>query len=139
MREGAHTMSKPNPTDRKYTNEHEWALDNHDGTITAGITDYAQELLTDIVFVELPEIGKKVRQFERLAVLESVKSVSDVYTPACGEVVAINQALADQPEIINKDAFGEGWIAKIKMADAAELNKLMDAAAYDLFIKEETQ
>lgn len=130
-------MSKPNPTDRKYTKEHEWALDNHDGTITVGITDHAQELLTDIVFVELPEIGKKMKQFEPLAVVESVKSVSDVYAPAGGEVVAVNQVLADQPETINQDAFGEGWIAKIKMYDATELNNLMDAVAYDAFIKDE--
>jgi glycine cleavage system H protein len=130
-------MSKPNPTDRRYTKEHEWALDNRDGTVTIGITNHAQELLTDIVFVELPEVGKKVKQFEPVAVVESVKSVSDVYAPVSGEVIAANQMLADQPEMINQDAFGEGWIAKLKMDDAAELNNLMDAAAYDAFIKEE--
>jgi glycine cleavage system H protein len=130
-------MSKPNPRDRRYTKEHEWALDNRDGTVTIGITNHAQELLTDIVFVELPEVGKKVKQFEPVAVVESVKSVSDVYAPASGEVIAANQMLADQPEMINQDAFGEGWIAKLKMDDAAELNNLMDAAAYDAFIKEE--
>ena len=130
-------MSKPNPADRKYTKEHEWAKDNGDGTITMGITDHAQELLTDIVFVELPAIGKKVKQMEQLAVVESVKSVSDVYAPVSGEVIEINQALEGHPEIVNQDAFGEGWIAKLKMDNPTELNNLMDAAGYSEMIKEE--
>jgi glycine cleavage system H protein len=130
-------MSQPNPADRKYTKEHEWAKDNGDGTITMGITDHAQELLTDIVFVELPPLGKKVKQMEQLAVVESVKSVSDVYSPVSGEVIEINQTLEGHPEIVNQDAFGEGWIAKLKMDNAAELNTLMDAAGYSEMIKEE--
>lgn len=130
-------MSKPNPADRRYSKEHEWAKDNGDGTITMGITDHAQELLTDIVFVELPPIGKKVKQMEQLAVVESVKSVSDVYSPVSGEVIEINQTLEGHPEIVNQDAFGEGWIAKLKMDNAAELNTLMDAAGYSEMIKEE--
>jgi len=129
-------MSQPNPADRKYTKEHEWAKDNGDGTITMGITDHAQELLTDIVFVELPPLGKKVKQMEQLAVVESVKSVSDVYSPVSGEVIEINQTLEGHPEIVNQDAFGEGWIAKLKMDNAAELNTLMDAAGYSEMIKE---
>ncbi|MEN6319175.1 MAG: glycine cleavage system protein GcvH [Syntrophaceae bacterium] len=130
-------MSKPNPEDRKYTKEHEWAKDNEDGTITMGITDHAQDLLTDIVFVELPPIGKKVKQMEQLAVVESVKSVSDVYSPVSGEVIAINQTLEEHPEIVNQDAFGEGWMAKLKMDNTAELNTLMDASGYSEMIKEE--
>ena len=130
-------MAKPNPDDRRYSKEHEWAKDNGDGTITMGITDHAQELLTDIVFVELPEMGKKVKQLEPVAVVESVKSVSDVYSPVSGEVVEINEILEDQPELINQNAFGEGWIAKIKMDDPAELDNLMNAAAYTALIEEE--
>ena len=130
-------MAKPNPDDRRYSEEHEWAQDNGDGTITMGITDHAQELLTDIVYVELPEMGKKVKQLEPVAVVESVKSVSDVYSPVSGEVVEINEILEDQPELINKDAFGEGWIAKIKMDDPAELDNLMDAAGYTALVEEE--
>ena len=130
-------MAKPNPTDRKYSKEHEWALDHGNGTATVGITDYAQEMLTDIVFVELPAVGKKVEQGAPLAVVESVKSVSDVYAPVGGEVIAMNLPLESRPELINQDAFGEGWIAKLKMDKPAELNSLMDAAAYDALIQEE--
>ncbi len=123
-------MAKPNPNDRRYTKEHEWALDNGDGTITMGITDHAQHLLTDIVYVELPDIGKKVKQMDPVTVIESVKSVSDIYSPVSGEVVAVNEVLQDKPELVNEDAFGEGWIVKIAMSDPPELNGLMDAAAY---------
>jgi glycine cleavage system H protein len=130
-------MAKPNPTDRKYSKEHEWALDHGDGTATVGITDYAQEMLTDIVFVELPAVGKKVEQGAPLAVVESVKSVSDVYAPVGGEVLAVNLPLENKPELINQDAFGEGWIARLKMDNPAELDSLMDAAAYEAMIREE--
>ncbi len=129
-------MSKQNPADRKYTKEHEWARDNGDGTITMGITDHAQELLTDIVYVELPAIGKKVRQMEPVAVVESVKSVSDVYAPVSGEVIEVNQILENRPELVNQDAFGEGWMVKLRMDNPAELNNLMDAAGYSEMIKE---
>ncbi len=123
-------MAKPNPDDRRYTKEHEWARDNGDGTVTMGITDHAQHLLTDIVYVELPDIGKRVKQMDPVTVIESVKSVSDIYSPVSGEVVAVNDILQDKPELINEDAFGEGWIVKITMSDAAELISLMDAATY---------
>jgi glycine cleavage system H protein len=129
-------MAKPNPTDRKYSKEHEWAIDNGDGTVTVGITDYAQEMLTDIVFVELPPVGKKVEQMAPLAVVESVKSVSDVYAPVGGEVIAVNLPLESRPELINQDAFGEGWLVRLKMDNPAELSSLMDAAAYDALIQE---
>lgn len=127
-------MSKINPTDRKYTREHEWVIDNGNGTATIGITDHAQELLTDIVFVELPAVGKQVRQMEPVAVVESVKSVSDVYSPVSGEVTEVNQKLEQSPELINQDPYGKGWIAKLKMVNPAELQELMEAAAYEAFI-----
>ncbi|MGO9136655.1 MAG: glycine cleavage system protein GcvH [Syntrophales bacterium] len=129
-------MSKPNPADRKYSKEHEWAMDNGDGTVKMGITDHAQELLTDIVFVELPAIGKKVKQMEPMAVVESVKSVSDVYAPVSGEVIEVNKELEEHPELVNQDAFGKGWMVKLKMDAPAELNNLMDAASYTEMIKE---
>lgn len=130
-------MSKQNPTDRRYSRDHEWAKDNGDGTVLAGITDYAQEMLTDIVFVELPPIGKKVAKGEPVAVVESVKSVSDVYAPVSGEIIAVNNKLEEEPALINQDAFGEGWIARMRVTDASELASLLDVAAYDLLIKEE--
>jgi glycine cleavage system H protein len=129
-------MAKPSPADRKYTKEHEWALDRGDGVVTMGITDHAQELLTDIVYVELPKVGKKVKQMETVAVVESVKSVSDVYSPVSGEVVEVNGRLESEPELINKDAFGDGWIARIKMDQPAELQNLMEASGYEAMIKE---
>jgi glycine cleavage system H protein len=130
-------MAKQNPTDRKYSKDHEWAKDNGDGTATIGITDFAQEMLTDIVFVELPTVGKKVAKGEPVAVVESVKSVSDVYSPVSGEVIAVNSKLEEDPALINRDAFGEGWIVKMKLANPGELSGLMDAAAYDQLLKEE--
>jgi glycine cleavage system H protein len=102
-----------------------------------GITDHAQELLTDIVFVELPAMGKKITQMEQLAVVESVKSVSDVYAPVSGEVIEVNKVLEDHPELVNQDAFGEGWMVKLRMDNPAELDNLMDAAGYTEMIKEE--
>ena len=130
-------MSKPNPTDRWYSKDHEWILDRGDGTASVGITDYAQEMLTDIVFVELPPIGKKVAAGEPLAVVESVKSVSNVYSPVSGEVIGVNTALENTPELVNRDAFGEGWIARLKVADPEELKTLLNATAYDALIREE--
>jgi glycine cleavage system H protein len=128
-------MAKPSPHDRKYTKEHEWAKPNGDGTATMGITDHAQELLTDVVFVELPAVGRKAKQMQPIAVVESVKSVSDIFAPVSGEVTAVNEALEATPELINKDAYGEGWIAKIKMEEPSELDGLMTAEAYEEYIK----
>jgi glycine cleavage system H protein len=130
-------MSKTNPTDRFYSKDHEWAKDKGDGTIIVGITDYAQEMLTDIVFVELPQIGKKVTKGDAVAVVESVKSVSDVYAPISGEVIAVNNKLEDEPALINQDAFGEGWIAILRMSNPGELDTLLSAADYEKLIKEE--
>jgi glycine cleavage system H protein len=130
-------MGKQNPADRKYSRDHEWAKDNNDGTVLIGITDYAQEMLTDIVFVELPQIGKNVAKGAPVAVVESVKSVSDVYAPVSGEVIAVNSKLEEEPALINQDAFGEGWIVQMRLENAAELGLLLDVAAYDLFLQEE--
>ena len=130
-------MSKTNPADRLYSKDHEWVKDNGDGTAVVGITDYAQEMLTDIVFVELPPIGKKVTQGEPVAVVESVKSVSDVYAPVSGEVIKVNDELENAPDLINSDAFGKGWIATLKLVDTDELKSLLSAADYDSLIKEE--
>jgi glycine cleavage system H protein len=130
-------MSKPNPQDRVYSRDHEWAKDNGDGTVVVGITDYAQEMLTDIVFVELPPIGKKVAKGEPVAVVESVKSVSDVYSPVSGEVIDVNTKLETNPEIVNQDAFGDGWMVKMRLSDAGEIKTLLSAADYEQMLKEE--
>ena len=130
-------MSKPNPTDRLYSRDHEWVKDNGDGTAIIGITDYAQEMLTDIVFVELPEIGKVVAKSEPVAVVESVKSVSDVYAPVSGEVIDVNKKLENTPELVNQDAFGKGWLVKIRLSDTGELKTLLVAADYEQLVKEE--
>ena len=129
-------MSKANPKELKYTKEHEWVKVDKN-TAVVGITNHAQELLTDLVFVELPKVGQKVKQTKAFAVVESVKSVSDVYAPVSGEVVDVNKTLSDNPGLINKDAFGKGWIAKIKMSDEKELSKLMDAGEYTEHCKKE--
>jgi len=130
-------MAKPNPEDRKYSREHEWAKDRGDGTVTVGITDFAQEMLTDIVFVELPALGRKVKREEPFAVVESVKSVSDIFAPVSGEVITVNDALEEKPELINQDAFNEGWIAVIRMDDPGELELLMTAGDYQALIEAE--
>ncbi len=130
-------MAQPNPEDRKYSREHEWAKDRGDGTVTVGITDFAQEMLTDIVFVELPALGRKVKREEPFAVVESVKSVSDIFAPVSGEVIAVNDALEEKPELINQDAFNEGWIAVIRMDDPGELELLMTAGDYQALIEAE--
>jgi len=130
-------MSKQNPADRSYSKDHEWVKDNGDGTVIVGITDYAQEMLTDIVFVELPPVGKKVAKGDAVAVVESVKSVSDVYAPVSGEVTAVNNKLEEEPALINQDAFGDGWIMKMRLANAGELKSLLSAADYEKLVKEE--
>lgn len=115
-----------------FSEDHEWiAVDGDTGTV--GITDYAQEQLGDVVFVELPEIGRTVIKGDDMAVVESVKAASEVYAPVGGEVVETNGALEDNPAAVNEDAEGEGWFVRLKLADAAELEDLMDAAAYAAF------
>jgi len=117
----------------KFTKEHEWVR-FEDGIATVGITDYAQEQLGDVVFVELPEVGKKVEKAGEAAVVESVKAASEIYAPVSGEVAEVNKVLADDPAKINADAMGEGWIFKLRVADPAELDDLMDEAAYKDYV-----
>lgn len=116
-----------------YTNEHEWLKVDGD-TAIVGITDHAQHALGDLVFVELPAVGKSVSQHAAFAVVESVKAASEVYAPATGEVLEVNSALEGAPETINDDAYGKGWIAKMKLTKQDELSSMMDAAAYKAFI-----
>lgn len=118
------------PADLKYTQSHEWARLDDDGTVTVGITDHAQEALGDIVFLELPEPGRSLKAGEECAVVESVKAASDIYAPIAGEVVARNDAAVDAPESVNQDAYA-AWLFKIKPANAGDLNGLLDAAAYE--------
>ncbi|MGE5337345.1 MAG: glycine cleavage system protein GcvH [Gemmatimonadota bacterium] len=122
------------PSDLKYTESHEWAKSETDGTVTVGITDFAQDALGDLVFVELPEVGRVLKAGEACAVVESVKAASDVYAPIAGTVVAANDALKDKPEAINGDAFG-AWLFRLKPANTADLGKLLDAARYQANIE----
>ena len=116
----------------RYTKDHEWIrVEGNEATV--GITDFAQDQLGDIVFVELPEVGRKLEKGKEAGVVESVKAASEVYAPASGEVTAVNAGLADDPARVNADAMGEGWFYKIKLADAKELGDLMDEAAYKAF------
>jgi glycine cleavage system H protein len=127
-------MSRPTTTER-FTKDHEWIrVDGDIGTV--GITHHAQDQLGDVVFVELPETGRKATKGEAVAVVESVKAASDIYAPIAGEVTEVNAALADQPGLVNEDAEGKAWFFRLKVADAAELNALMDRAAYEAFVKE---
>ena len=123
-----------NPRELKYSKEHEWVRVEGD-TATMGISDYAQHALTDIVYVELPKEGREFKQFENVAVVESVKSVSDVYAPLSGKVVAVNKAVTEKPELVNKEPFTNGWLFKFKFKDANELSNLMTAEQYDVYLQ----
>ncbi len=125
------------PENLKYAKTHEWARLEDDGTITVGISDHAQELLGDLVFMELPEAGTSVSAGKECAVVESVKAASDVYAPVSGEITETNAALADSPEIVNSDPYGEGWLFRIKPSDAGELDLMLDAKAYEQAAAEE--
>lgn len=118
------------PSELKYVASHEWLRMEDDGTITIGITDHAQEALGDIVYVELPDVGDTVAVDDEVAVVESVKAASDVYAPITGEVVAINEALEDDPEVINTDPYGEGWMYRIKPDNADDFDSLLSAEEY---------
>ncbi len=128
-------MSKV-PSELKYSKNHEWVQDNGDGTVTVGITDHAQEALGDLVFVELPEIGRSVAVDETCAVVESVKAASDIYSPLSGEVTQVNAELVDAPETINETPYGAGWIFKLRLADVGELAALLDADTYTQIAEE---
>ncbi len=124
------------PGDLKYTKEHEWIRREGDrGRV--GITHHAQKALGDVVFVELPKVGRRLRQMETFGVVESVKAVSDLYSPASGEVVEVNTALEAKPEMVNKECYGAGWMILVKLADPKELGTLMDAKAYEAYLAAE--
>lgn len=118
------------PADLKYIETHQWARVADDGTATVGITDFAQEQLGDVVYIGLPDVGETVNGGEEAGVAESVKSASDVFSPVTGDVVAVNEALEEEPELVNEDPYGEGWLFQVRLADEGELDGLMDAATY---------
>lgn len=119
------------PAELKYCKSHEWVRAESDGSVTVGITDHAQEALGDLVFVEAPEAGRSLAADEACAVVESVKAASDVYSPIAGEVIEGNAALADAPELLNEDPYGKGWLFKLKPANPADVDGLLDAAGYE--------
>jgi glycine cleavage system H protein len=130
-------MSKV-PADLRFMKSHEWARLEPDGTITVGISDHAQQALGDLVFVEAPDAGRRLSAGEACAVVESVKAASDVYSPVSGEVVAGNAVLGGQPELINQDPYGAGWIMRIRPDDKQQFSSLLDAAAYEAALAAET-
>src|ERR1700722_16347628 len=123
------------PTEYRYTKEHEW-IDAKGDTGTIGITDYAQHELGDVVFVEMPAVGKKIEAGKSLGTVESVKAVSEIYAPVSGEITEVNTTLADSPELLNQDPQGKAWLIKVKITNPAELSGLMDAAAYQAYVTE---
>ncbi len=120
----------------RYTNNHEWVRLESNGTVTVGISDYAQDALGDVVYVDLPAVGRSVAAGESIAEVESTKSVNDVYAPISGVVTTVNEPLMDAPELVNSDPFGAGWFVTITPVDGADLDALMDAAAYTAFTEE---
>ncbi|MBZ0330312.1 glycine cleavage system protein GcvH [Halomonas sp. ANAO-440] len=125
------------PANLRYNDSHEWVLDNGDGTVTIGITDHAQEALGDVVFVELPDVGRNLAKGDEFGVIESVKAASDLYAPVTGEIIAVNEALEDSPETINETPYEGGWIMKVRMEDTASLDDLLDADAYQAITAED--
>ncbi|GIW12425.1 MAG: glycine cleavage system protein GcvH [Chloroflexi bacterium] len=119
-----------NPEQLGYTREHEWVRFEDDGTVTMGITEFAQEQLGDVVYVDLPPVGSTVKQFEKCGEIESVKAVSDIYAGLSGEVVAVNEQLSDRPELVNQDPYGQGWMIRIRPSNPAERENLLSAEAY---------
>lgn len=129
-------MSKT-PQELRYTKSHEWVKTEGDGTVTVGITDHAQDLMGDMVYVELPQVGGALIAQKECAVVESVKAASDVYAPVSGEVAEINAAVVDTPEAVNKDPYGAGWMFRLKPANPADVDKLLDANAYEALVASE--
>jgi len=124
------------PSDRRYSKEHEWVhLDGE--TARVGITHYAQDQLGDVVYVDLPDAGATISQFDKMGEIESVKAVSDLYSPISGEVTAVNDGVVEKPEVVNSDPYGDGWLIEVRLSDAPELDKLMSSAEYDTFIESE--
>ncbi|ARF48729.1 glycine cleavage system protein GcvH [Pantoea stewartii] len=124
------------PAELKYRDSHEWLRKNADGSYTVGITEHAQELLGDMVFMDLPEVGATFAAGEECAVAESVKAASDIYSPVSGEIIAVNDALNDSPELVNSEPYQDGWLFQIKASDESELDSLLDADAYKASIDE---
>ncbi|RXJ74474.1 glycine cleavage system protein H [Veronia nyctiphanis] len=120
----------------KFSESHEWVKDNGDGTVTVGISDHAQQLLGDVVFVDLPEVGGEVETGESFSLVESVKAASDIYGPVNGEIVEVNENLEDSPELVNEEPYEGGWLAKIKLADDSNLDHLLSAEAYQESIED---
>ena len=118
------------PADLKYIETHQWVRVSDDGTATVGITDFAQEQLGDVVYIGVPDVGATVNGGEEAGVAESVKSASDVFSPVTGEVIEVNESLEDEPEKVNEDPYGDGWLYKVRLEDAGELDGLMDSTAY---------
>lgn len=127
------------PEELKYAKTHEWVRRENDGTVTVGITDHAQNLLGDMVYVETPEVGTNYGEGDDCAVVESVKAASDVYCPIAGEIIEVNESLADAPEMLNKDPYGDGWLFKLKPEDIEHLEELLDAEAYKELAEAEEQ
>ncbi len=125
------------PSELYYAKSHEWVRRDDDGNYTVGISEHAQELLGDMVFVELPEIGSELAAGDEAGVVESVKAASDVYTPISGEIIAVNEKLADAPEKVNKDPYGTGWLFRVKASDETEIDDLLDAAEYAEHVESE--
>lgn len=125
------------PNELKYAQTHEWVRVEENGEVVIGISEHAQDLLGDMVFVELPELGRKLDASEECAVVESVKAASDIYAPVSGEVIAINEELADSPELVNSDPYGDGWLFRIKMTDDSDIDELLSASDYQHAIDDE--
>lgn len=125
------------PADLRYASTHEWVRPDGDGVFTIGISDHAQQLLGDMVFIELPDVGAEVGTGDDIAVAESVKAASDVYAPISGQILAVNEDLEDSPELVNSDPFGDGWLFKMKAEDPEEVEGLLDAEGYEGSIEEE--
>jgi len=125
------------PDDRKYADSHEWALLEADGIVRVGITDHAQELLGDLVFVELPEVGQSVAKGDECSVVESVKAASDIYSPVTGEIIAVNSELEDSPEAINDSPYEDGWIFTVRPSEVSELDDMLDAEGYKNLTEDE--
>jgi glycine cleavage system H protein len=124
------------PDDLRYTKEHEWARNEGSGRVRVGITDYAQDALGDVVYVDVPQVGTSVTASQPFSEVESTKSVSDVYSPVTGTVIERNQLLEDRPELVNEAPYGDGWLVVLEAADAAQLADLMDAGAYRAFVQQ---
>jgi glycine cleavage system H protein len=124
-----------NPPELRYSKEHEWLRVESDGTAVMGITEFATESLGDVVFVELPDVGTELGQFEKMGEIESVKAVSDLYSPVAGRVVERNERLIDNPELVNSGPFDSGWMLKVELSDASQVDQLMSAQEYESFLE----